>query len=450
LGGCGGGGDGPAIKAYPQTLVFGAAPSLPLNGSATVSATASTGLPVSYSSSTPAVCSVNSQTGFVTNTAVGTCIIAADQSGNSEFAPAPQVTQSLAVVYNPVQSIHFGAAPALMLYGTASVSATASSSLAVSYSSSTPAICSVNSSTGSVSALAAGDCIIAANQTGNAYYSPAPQVTQTLVVLAGAGPLTVPNAPTGVAATLGVSPNTVVVSFIGPANSGGSPVTAYSVASVPAGITATGTTPPMTVTCPANCTGYAFAVLAINSQGSSALSAQAAILTNYNVSATFFEPDTQPSNSIFTGSFTLNSTYQTVSNLAGLLTESMTGPPMVKVTLTTQLSAVSDGLGGVLVTTFALNTSNTFSEGGFAASSPGLYFGYPRATNPAAGGVGNAFATIYVNLANPEAALTQAQINQLAYGDCFAGGMMGDTCMTGYWGKGTMGGYPVSQTIARQ
>lgn len=450
LGGCGGGGgDGPAIKAYPQSILFGAAPSLPMTGTATVVATASTGLPISYSSSTPTVCSVNSQTGLVTNMTVGSCIIAADQSGNSEFAPAPQVTQSLVVVYNPAQSISFGTAAALILYGTASVSATASSSLAVSYSSTTPAICSVNSSTGSVADVAAGDCIIAANQAGNAYYNAAPQVTQTITVLAGAGPLTVANAPTGVAATLGTTPNTVVVSFIGPAISGGSPVTAYSVTSAPSGITAAGAASPMTVTCPVSCTGYAFTVLAINNQGSSGTSTQAAILTNYNVTATFFEPDTQPQNSIFTGSFTLNSTTQAVSNLAGLLTESMTGPPMVKVPLTYQLSAVSDGLGGLLVTSFALNSTNTFSEGGFAASSEGLYYGYPRATSPAAGGAGNAFATIYVNLANPGAALTQVQINKLAYGDCFAGGMMGDTCMTGYWGRGTMGGYPVSQTISR-
>jgi hypothetical protein len=448
--GCGGGGgDGPAIKADPQRILFGVGPILPLSGTATVLATASTGLTISYSSSTPAVCTVNSQTGLVKSLTVGSCLIAADQAGNSEFAPAPQVTQSLAVVYNPVQRISFGTAPVLSLYGTASVSATASSSLAVSYSSTTPAICSVNSSNGSVIDIAAGDCTIAADQAGNAYYNPALQVTQTLAVSTGAGPLTVAGAPTGVRATLGTAPNTVVLSFVGPVISGGSPVAAYSVTSVPSGITATGTTSPITVTCTDSCAGYAFTVLAINDQGRSLPSTQAAILTGYNVTATFFEPDTQPQNSIFTGSFTVNSTTQTVSNLAGLLTESMTGPPMVKVPLTYQLSAVSDGMGGLLVTSFALNSTNTFSEGGFAASSEGLYYGYPRATSPAAGGAGNAFATIYVNLASPGAALTQVQINKLAYGDCFAGGMMGDTCMTGYWGRGTMGGYPVSQTITR-
>lgn len=76
--------------------------------------------------------------------------------------------------------------------------------------------------------------------------------------------------------------------------------------------------------------------------------------------------------------------------------------------------------------------------------------GYYAATNSANGGTGNAYAMIYVNLANPLAAPTTAQINKLAYADCTALGMMGDTCMTGYVGVGAMGGYPVSQTVTRQ
>jgi hypothetical protein len=124
---------------------------------------------------------------------------------------------------------------------------------------------------------------------------------------------------------------------------------------------------------------------------------------------------------------------------------------MALVSLTYQLSAVSDGNGGLLVTAFALNTSNTFYGGGFSpGSGSGLYYGYPTATNPDSGGIGNAYATIYVNLSNPTTAPTQAQINSLAYADCTALGMMGDTCMTGYSGLGTMGGYPVSQTITKQ
>jgi hypothetical protein len=179
-------------------------------------------------------------------------------------------------------------------------------------------------------------------------------------------------------------------------------------------------------------------------------SASVDVLTRYQVKATFFEPDTQPNDTIFTGSFTLNSTRQIVTGLSGLLTESMTGPPMVTVPLAYQLSTVSDGQGGLLVTSFALNTTNTFAEGGFAAGSEGMYYGWPTSKHPGVpGGEGNAYVTIYVNLSNPLAALTSAQINRLAYADCAPGGMMGDTCMTGYKGRGTMGGYPVGQTLTQ-
>jgi len=175
--------------------------------------------------------------------------------------------------------------------------------------------------------------------------------------------------------------------------------------------------------------------------------AQADVLTNYNVVETFYEPMTQPNNSIFTGSFTFDSTTKTISNLTGKLSESMTGDgvnpaTMSLVPLTYQLSAKSDGQGGELVTTFALNTTNTFKGGVYA---PGNMLTY---------GNSNAYAMIDVNLSNPTAALTTGQINLLAYADCTPGGMMGKACMTGttvagYGTLGSMAGYPVSETITR-
>jgi hypothetical protein len=453
LTGCGGGGDGPAIKAYPQSIRFGAAPPLPLNGTASVLASASTGLAIRYSSLTPTVCSVHSSSGLVTDYAPGSCVIAAEQAGNSDFAPAAQVTQSLLVVVDPAQTLSFGPAPSLSLYGTASVSASASSGLQVAFSSATPAVCRVHSSTGLVTNIAAGNCTVLADQSGDAHFNAAQQVSQTLVVSASMVMLTPPGAPTGVGATLGSSANTVVLSFVGPSFSGGSPVTAYSVASNSAGVLGTGPASPLTISCPGSCAGHAFTVRGSNVAGDGAISEVADILTQYKVTSTFYEPDTQPNNSVFTGSFTLNSTTGTVSNLSGTLTESMThindGIAMTTVPLHYQLASVSDGAGGMLLSTFALNTTQTFAEGGFAPGSPGLYFGWPTAPSPDAGGIGNAYAMVYVNLLNPGAALTPVQINKLAYADCTPGGMMGDTCMTAYWGRGTMGGYPVSQTITR-
>lgn len=284
--------------------------------------------------------------------------------------------------------------------------------------------------------------------------------------------ITAPGAPTRVTASAGSTSNTVIVT-VGATNSGGSPITGYTVTSSPAGITATGSASPITVTCPSTCTGYAFSVFAANAVGSGAASAPADVITTYDVVDTFYEPDTQPKNSIFIGSFTFDSTTGTVSNAHGILSEVMTGgsaaypnDTMTWLTLGNQLATVPVTLGGVnglLVTTFKLNTTSTVSNnpvyGGTDGWSPGtgmaLYYGFPSAANPDAGGVGNAYAMIFVNTTDPTIALTQAQINKLAYADCTSGGMMGATCMTGttvagYGTVGSMSGYPLSQTITKQ
>jgi hypothetical protein len=191
-----------------------------------------------------------------------------------------------------------------------------------------------------------------------------------------------------------------------------------------------------------------------------AQTAQATVVT-YNVTTQFYEPDTQPKDTIFVGSFDFDDVGMTVSGLHGILSESMTGDPiaypgdnMTWLSLDHQQSAVYDaGLGGLLVTTFLNTDTNTlttmFGGDGWSPDShqgTGLYYGFPGA-NPA-----NAYVRIFVNTTDPLAPLTQAQIDKLAYADCAPGGMMGATCMTGttvagYGSIGTMGGYPVAQTI---
>jgi len=476
--GGGGGGDGPAIQAQAQTITFAAAPTLAVGGSATVSATASSGLPVVYHSDTPFICTVVEATGVVTALAAGNCTIGADQYGNETYAPARQ-TLTVVISVNPAQTISFAAVPDLTLYSTATVTAVASSGLAVTYSSLTPAVCSVDAARGLVTDLAAGNCTIAADQAGNATYDAAAQATRTLTVAAGSAPATVPGAPAGVTATLGSVAGTVAITA-GATESGGSPITGYTVVSTPAGITASGSTPTLTISCPVTCNGYAFAVAAVNAVGTGAYSAPADVITRYDIVETFYEPATQPNNSIFTGTFTFDSTTGAVSDLKGSLTESMTGGcatlvgcagsygsvPMTLVPLNYQLSSMPVTLGGVsglLVTTFALTTTNTFYNGfggdgwtpaaGVAVG--GVYYGFPTAPNPFSGGVGNAYAMIFINTADPTAPLAQAQIDRLAYADCTSGGMMGAVCMTGtsqagYGSVGTMGGYPISQVITKR
>lgn len=85
------------INPGPQTITFPAQPTrvfapggtFPVNPPAT----ASSGLPVSYSVTTPAICSLAGTT--VTMIATGTCTIAANQAGNVNFLAAPTVTQSV-------------------------------------------------------------------------------------------------------------------------------------------------------------------------------------------------------------------------------------------------------------------------------------------------------------------------------------------------------------------
>ena len=373
-----------------------------------------------------------------------------------------QVTQTIPVLANSSQTISFASnAATITLWSTTTVQASASSGLLVAYSSTTPSLCSVDAN-GLVTGLAQGSCVIAADQSGTASVNPAPQVTQTISVGAPSG-LTAPGTPSDVSARLGTlqSPgaNPTVLVTIGSTPSGGSPILSYNVTSTPAGVSATGNSSPVTVTCPGSCAGYALTVLATNAQGSGTGAAPVDIVTTLDVLETFYEPDTQPNNSIFTGTFVLDSTRSTVSNLGGTLTESMTGngtdpSTMTQVTLNNQLSSSTSGpLGGLLVASFHNTNTNTFSTAnGGNGWTPGTgpeYYGY----NTGAANPGNAYAMVFVNPGNPQAALTSTQLDALAYADCTTGGMMGATCMTGtsvaaYGMPGSMGGYPLAQVIS--
>jgi hypothetical protein len=84
------------VTPESQTITFGAL-SNQVYGSApfNVSATASSGLAVSFSSQTSPVCTVSLNT--VTLVAGGTCTIQATQAGNTDYSPAPPVSRSFTV-----------------------------------------------------------------------------------------------------------------------------------------------------------------------------------------------------------------------------------------------------------------------------------------------------------------------------------------------------------------
>ncbi len=85
-----GGGSGQAA----QTITF-ANPGTQTGAPLTLSATASSGLAVAFTSATTSVCTVSGTT--ATFVAAGTCTIDANQAGNSTYAAAPQVAQSFTV-----------------------------------------------------------------------------------------------------------------------------------------------------------------------------------------------------------------------------------------------------------------------------------------------------------------------------------------------------------------
>jgi hypothetical protein len=146
-----------------------------------VAPTASSGLLVTIASTTPAVCTISGFT--VTPLIGGTCALVATQSGNTQYAPALAVSQSVTIVAALAQTITFAPIASQVLGGPAvPLSATASSGLPVAFASLAPAICTVGGA--SVALAAAGTCTISANQPGNSNYAAAPEVTQSFTVQA--------------------------------------------------------------------------------------------------------------------------------------------------------------------------------------------------------------------------------------------------------------------------
>jgi hypothetical protein len=120
----------------------------------------------------------------LTVTGAGSIVLDANQAGNSSYAAAAQVQQTL-VVTPASQSISFTAPSSPITYApneTVTLSASASSGDTVVFT-----IDASSTGTGSISdntltVTGAGTLVLDANQAGNSNYNAAPQVQQTLVV----------------------------------------------------------------------------------------------------------------------------------------------------------------------------------------------------------------------------------------------------------------------------
>jgi hypothetical protein len=150
-------------------------------GPITLSATASSGLTVAFTSATTSVCTVSGTT--VTFVTVGTCTINADQAGNGNWNAASQVQQSLTISKGN-QTVTFGAlANKTFDQGSVTVSASASSALTVTFTSATTSVCTVSGTT--VTFVTVGTCTINANQAGDTNWNAASQVQQSFTINKG-------------------------------------------------------------------------------------------------------------------------------------------------------------------------------------------------------------------------------------------------------------------------
>ncbi len=171
------------ITQAPQTITFAALAPVAVGATpfALTATGGASGNPVTYTSNNVAVATVNGST--VTVVGAGTAVITANQAGNLNYSAAPAVSQTLTVTGKQNQTIAFGTlAPVVVGSAPFTLTATASSGLAVSYTSSNPAVATVSGST--VTVVSAGTTVITASQPGDANYNAATPVARTLTVTA--------------------------------------------------------------------------------------------------------------------------------------------------------------------------------------------------------------------------------------------------------------------------
>jgi large repetitive protein len=181
------------VGKVPQAITFTSTPpaSAVVGASYQVTATGGgTTNPVTFRldpSSTTGACTVTAA-GLVSFTGAGSCVVDADQAGNADYAAAPEVSQSI-TVGKAAQAITFTSTPPAhpKVGQTYQVAASGGGSgNPVTFAAdpaTTPGACSVSTS-GLVHFTGPGRCVIDANQAGNANYTAAPQVSQTVAVAA--------------------------------------------------------------------------------------------------------------------------------------------------------------------------------------------------------------------------------------------------------------------------
>jgi hypothetical protein len=187
-------------------------------------------------------------TATLTVTGQGVLVIDANQAGNTNFMAATQVQQSVSVLAAlPTQTISFPN-PGTQVEGTTlSLSATATSSLPVSFTTLTTSVCTLSGATGATATfIAAGTCTITASQGGNSAFAAAALVSQSFIVNSTG---VTPNISFNLSlSTLSVAPGTVGITqlTVNSVNSFAGTVT-FACSGLPSGASCTFTPNPITI-----------------------------------------------------------------------------------------------------------------------------------------------------------------------------------------------------------
>lgn len=167
-GGGGGGGSGGAVQTIAFDFPGGAKVGVPPTVATTqLSATASSGGPITFTSNTPTVCTVSGST--LSLLIAGECSVTATQAGYQGYAAASQ-SQLFVIPKQPQLFVKFPNPGWQPVGGTpVQLSASINSGLPLTFTSKTPAVCSVSGTT--MTALANGLCTVTASQAGNDIYA---------------------------------------------------------------------------------------------------------------------------------------------------------------------------------------------------------------------------------------------------------------------------------------
>jgi hypothetical protein len=166
LSACGGGGGGEATGNRSQSVDF----NFPgarylLTPSAPLVATASSGLPVTFSTNTPNTCTIDGVKLVVVK--AGECSVTATQAGDSTYMAAS--AKQLFNVLKHTQSVSFASPGFQPITGTPpALVATAESGGPVTFTSDTPQVCTASGT--KLTLVSKGTCSITASQAGNDQY----------------------------------------------------------------------------------------------------------------------------------------------------------------------------------------------------------------------------------------------------------------------------------------